>query len=78
MGWTSFLGSKSMIGIASVLLVVVGMFWGSYRQLKIGKIKRLDKEAILYSQELEQKNLEEINGEINKGVTIFFNEQEVL
>lgn len=78
MGWTSFLGSKSMIGIASVLLVVVGMFWGSYRQMKIGKIKRLDKEAILYSQELEQKNLEEINGEINKGVTIFFNEQEVL
>lgn len=78
MGWTSFLGSKSMIGIASALLVVVGMFWGSYRQMKIGKIKRLDKEAILYSQELEQKNLEEINGEINKGVTIFFNEQEVL
>lgn len=78
MGWTSFLGSKSMIGIASVLLVVVGMFWGSYRQMKIGKIKRLDKEAILYSQELEQKNLEEINGEINKSVTIFFNEQEVL
>lgn len=78
MGWTSFLGSKSMIGIASVLLVVVGLFWGSYRQMKIGKIKRLDKEAILYSQELEQKNLEEINGEINKGVTIFFNEQEVL
>ncbi len=67
-----------MIGIASVLLVVVGMFWGSYRQMKIGKIKRLDKEAILYSQELEQKNLEEINGEINKSVTIFFNEQEVL
>ena len=78
MGWISCLGSKSMIGGASVLLVVTGMFWGSYKQMKISEIKKLDKEMLLYTQELELKNLEEINGEINKTVAIFFNEQEVL
>lgn len=67
-----------MIGVASVLLVVTGMFWGSYKQMKISEIKKLDKEMLLYTQELELKNLEEINGEINKTVAIFFNEQEVL